>query len=267
MTVDGLTVESSAERLTDDKNQTNNIINAIMPFDTENAVKFDSNYMHGFTSEKRDTNVSDLEPLVDKQIQDIARNSAINIDPKYDRGYRFSKEEVSVEGKQWRAAYLPVWLYSYYQQDNGLLHYVAVNARTKETHGSVPLNKPKLFIVSAIIEAICVFFSFMFLFANYASEDDGSSLYLTLLLGGFIFYGAMYLRYRNQNARHTFELETKRQLDNIVKDDTFVKVEKKLKNKRIQGENGQHTDGNVFGEKATSFVGVAKTVNSITDKF
>ena len=35
----------------------NNIINAIMPFDTENCVKWDSNYLKGFSSEKRDVNI------------------------------------------------------------------------------------------------------------------------------------------------------------------------------------------------------------------
>lgn len=44
-----------------------------MPFDTENCVKFDSNYLRGYTSEKRDMNVKDIEPLATKQIHDISR--------------------------------------------------------------------------------------------------------------------------------------------------------------------------------------------------
>ena len=42
-----------------------------MPFDTENAVKWDANYLHGYTSEKRDTNVTDLKDLVEVQCKDI----------------------------------------------------------------------------------------------------------------------------------------------------------------------------------------------------
>ena len=34
------------------------------------------------------------------------------------------------------------------------LHYVAVNARTKETMGSVPIHMPKLFLVSALLEIL-----------------------------------------------------------------------------------------------------------------
>ena len=38
-----------------------------------------------------------------------------------------------------------------------LLHYVAVNARTKETMGSVPINMTKLWIVSIILEVLGIF--------------------------------------------------------------------------------------------------------------
>ena len=45
--IDDLTVESSKDKLSRDKEKTNNIINSIMPFDTENFVKFDANYIKG----------------------------------------------------------------------------------------------------------------------------------------------------------------------------------------------------------------------------
>ncbi len=38
-----------------------------MPFDTENCVKWDANYIKGYTSEKRDTNVEELKGLVKEQ--------------------------------------------------------------------------------------------------------------------------------------------------------------------------------------------------------
>ena len=73
LTIKGLTVESSSDKLNKKSSEkTNNIINAIMPFDTENAVKWDSNYLHGYTSEKRDTNIDQLRPIVNEQSKDIA---------------------------------------------------------------------------------------------------------------------------------------------------------------------------------------------------
>ena len=154
LTIEGLTVESSADKL-DKKaaNKTNNIINAIMPFDTENSVKWNANYLKGYTSEKRDTNIDQLRPIVDAQSKDIARYAANDTLKQYDRGVRWEEEKMDVKGKQWKAAYLPVWLYSY-QDQNSVLHYVAVNARTKETIGSVPIHMPKLYAISFLVEVI-----------------------------------------------------------------------------------------------------------------
>ena len=156
MYVDDLTIESSSERLDQDtKKNTNNIINAVMPFDTENAVVYDSNYLSGFTSERRDTNIEQINPIVALQAGDIARHSARKLTKFFDRGVRWDEENLDVVGERWVSAYLPVWLYSYHQgKKNGknMLHYVAVNARTGETMGSVPLNQPRLLTMSALVE-------------------------------------------------------------------------------------------------------------------
>lgn len=156
--IDDLTLESSVDKLdrTSSRN-TNNIINSIMPFDIKNAVTYDSNYLRGFTSEKRDVNVNELAPKVHTQIQDIARYQANSTITYYDRGVRWEQEDIDIQGQRWLGAYLPVWLYSYYEKKgtgSERLHYVAVNGRTGETMGSVPLNHGKLFAVAAAIEAV-----------------------------------------------------------------------------------------------------------------
>jgi len=155
--VNDLTVESSSQRTARTSAATNNIINSIMPFDVENAVAYDSNYLAGFTSERRDTNLEELSPLVQAQTQDIARHQAIPTLDFYDRGVRWENEQVTVAGQRWVSAYLPVWLYSYQQvKSNGraVLHYVAVNARTGETMGSVPINQRRLIAASAVAQAV-----------------------------------------------------------------------------------------------------------------
>ena len=56
--IDDLSIEASSDKLDyNAKDKTTNVINAIMPFDTENCVKFNANYMKGYTSEKRDSNI------------------------------------------------------------------------------------------------------------------------------------------------------------------------------------------------------------------
>ena len=230
--IDDLTVESSKDKLSRDKDKTNNIINSIMPFDTENCVKFDANYIKGYTSEKRDTNVSDLKGLVGTQCKDIAKFAVNDSLKTYDRGVRWDNQDVNIKGEQWSSAYLPVWLYSYMEVkgEKKLLHYVAVNARTKETMGSVPIHKPKLFIVSCLVEILGV------MLFSFADDFDWNWIFLA---AGFVYYGIMFARYRNQGARHKYETETKTEVSNLKKKDEFVKHEKGLSNSHMRGANNK----------------------------
>ena len=243
--VDGLTVEASADKLNKRaSDKTNNVINAIMPFDTENSVKWNANYLKGYTSEKRDTNIDALRNVVQTQTKDIARYRANDTLTEYDRGVRWTREDLDVKGKQWRAAYLPVWLYSYHQKNKNLLHYVAVNARTKETMGSVPVNMPKLLGISALVELIGIILwaitSPLALLDFLDIDMDFSWLFAT---AGFVYYAIIYAKYRNKGARHSHEKETKSTLDNMRKKDAFVTKRTGLRNAKMEGANNRSIRG------------------------
>ena len=238
LAINGLTIESNSDRLNnEDKSKTNNVINAIMPFDIENAVKYDSNYMRGYTSEKRNINVDELKELVKVQSKDVARFAANDSLKNYDRGVAWSSEEFNVKGQQWKAAYLPVWLYSYQEVkgDKKVLHYVAVNARTEETMGSVPIHMPKLILMSFLVEV------FGILAMMFTTDDfDGSWLFLTV---GVIFFFIMYGRYRNSGARHTYETETEKEVTNLREVDTYIKRRTGLSNYYMEGANNTNVEG------------------------
>lgn len=238
LAIKGLTIESNSDRLNnEDKSKTNNVINAIMPFDTENAVKYDSNYMRGYTSEKRNVNVDELKELVKVQSKDVARFATNDSLKNYDRGVAWSSEEFNVKGQQWKAAYLPVWLYSYQEVkgDKKVLHYVAVNARTEETMGSVPIHMPKLILMSFLVEVLGIL-AMMFT----ADDFDGSWLFLTV---GVIFFFIMYGRYRNSGARHTYETETEKEVTNLREVDTYIKRRTGLSNYYMEGANNTNVEG------------------------
>jgi hypothetical protein len=150
-TVDDLPIESSRERGNlDSRSNTNNIINTILPFDTKNAVKWNASYLRDCSSEKRDLDVTHLQPRLADQLLSIARAQVEGSVGRYDRGVRWEQEGLDVHGTRWVSMYLPVWLYSYHQPDGrgGMLHYIAVNGRTGETMGSVPVEQWKLILVS-----------------------------------------------------------------------------------------------------------------------
>lgn len=236
LAVNGLTIESSRERL-DKKSasQTNNIINSIMPFDTEHCVKYDSNYLRGYTSEKRDLNVDELKPKVNTQLEDIARHAAIPSLGHYDRGVRWFNEQYSIKGINWNAAYLPVWLYSYLDH-NMVKHFVAVNARTKETMGSIPINKLRLFLASAVVEIMAIVLMIVLL-PFFAGDDDSAFLPCLLLAAGPVYAWYIYSRYRNKGARHWHERETATVLSNEEQYDYARETRTRLSSSRIKGEN------------------------------
>ena len=96
---------------------TNNIINTILPFDTEERREVERvATCAGCTSEKRDLDVAHLQPR--------ARGPAAVDRPRAGRASRWSattaacagsRKRLDVHGTRWVAMYLPVWLYSYHQ--------------------------------------------------------------------------------------------------------------------------------------------------------
>ena len=224
--IDDLAVESSSRRAGASKeNETNNIINAILPFDTENCVKYDSNYLKGFTSEKRDVNKADIQHIVDSQEREAIKFAINDHVKQYDRGVRWDKMNVKKEGEKWMAAYLPVWLYSYVENPGSssqLTHYVAVNARTAETVGSVPLNKERVGLFSVGLGVIVFLLLLLIIFNGGEFSDVAYALIGGLVVGG-LYFSAIYGKYRNTDARHHFESETKINIKNVTKKDDFVK--------------------------------------------
>lgn len=240
MTVEGLTVESSKAKAGRDAALSNNVINSIMPFDTENALMWNPGFLKGYTSEKRDMNVDDLKNIVQAQTDDIGRNCANKTVRKYDRGVRWSECHADIHGQQWLSAYLPVWLFSY-QEAKGAIHYIAVNGRTKETMGSIPIYYPKLVFITGLIEALCFLITF---FATRGNED---MLWIYfILLAGPIYFLAVYSRYRNTDARHDYENVTKRKVANMQKKDEYERHLKGLHHSRISGENENDLKGSIF---------------------
>lgn len=168
-TVDDLTLESSARRGNlDARRNTHNIINTILPFDTKNAVQWNASYLVGYTSERRDRDVQHLMPKLQEQMLAIARAQMQPSVRRYDRGVRWERERMDLQGTRWVAMYLPVWLYAHHQpgkgggSSGGLRHYIAVNGRTGETMGSVPVQQWKLLLaalsIGTVVEALALWF-------------------------------------------------------------------------------------------------------------
>ncbi len=245
ITIDDLTIEASSDKLNQNNLvNTTNVINAVMPFDTENCVKWNANYLRGYASEKRDTNVDTLVEPVKAQALDVARFKVKETMEFYDRGAKWDSENMEIKGTDWKATYLPLWLYSYLQKngEEKLLHYVAVNARTGETMGSVPIYKAKLIAVSTVIEFLSIIFGGFWMFGWFYGDDIGYAG-LAGLAPGIVYYLIVKNKYRNATARHHHESETKCESKNIKKSDKFKESRTRLRSASISGKNSDSVNG------------------------
>ncbi len=236
--VDDLAVETKIDKLNiHDNMTTSNIINTIMPFDTENCVKWDANYVKGYTFEKRDVNISEINDLINNQVTDVIKHSVNDTLTQYNRGVRWKESFMDIKGQQWLTAFLPVWLYSFKDKEN-ITHFIAINGRSKETMGSVPVNFNKLFLKSFLIFILGVLLSFIILL-NYIPFIICTGI-------SIIYFNIKYQKYRNKNKRHRYEKETSVEVDNLVKEDAFVKTIRKVLNSKIQGMNNETITKNEF---------------------
>ena len=71
----------------------------------------------------------------------------------------------------------------------------------------------------------------------------------------------MYARYRNNDKRHNYEKDTKKQVTDVKTIDNFIEHRKRLRNSMIRGANNKK----LYGTKNSSF-SVESLTNSINTK-
>ena len=217
--IDDLTIESNVSDT--DNIRTINIINSIMPYDTENCIKFESNYLIDYICENRNLNIQDLENKMQKQIKDIIGEY---LNRKYNTIIKVKHDEYDINGSQIISVYLPVWIYSYYEKKDSksIIHYIAVNGRTKEIMGSVPINRKRLIIDFILIEYASFIIGLYICYKYAPSFMYMIMIFICLLFPGFSFYYITHEKYRNEFARHKYEKESKLKIINSLYGDSNI---------------------------------------------
>ena len=221
ITINNLMIEACGEKLQyESSTETNNVINAILPFDVENSVAWNANYLKGYNSEKRNINIDEINDYINLQFKDISRHKGNELLSEYDRGTKWEEEKLFIRGQTYKSAYCPIWLYSYQSVNGGkkVLHYVALNARTKKAMGSIPINMKRLLFCSLIIQIIAtiIVMSIVMSIINLflANPDLLSLSYfliiplaicLLILHSGFSYYNYIKKKYSNYEERYYHE--------------------------------------------------------------
>lgn len=78
-----------------------------------------------------------------------------------------------------------------------------------------------------------------------ASDGDWTAIGFLFFFAGFVFYGIMFLRYRNADKRYHHESRTRTQRNNLQARDDFVKSQKGLSNSKLRGANNTEVSGSL----------------------
>lgn len=81
-------------------------------------------------------------------------------------------------------------------------------------------------------------------FFNGTQIQENRDIVWFLLVGGFVYFFAMVKKYRNQDARHTYEFETKNEVTHLDCVDEFLYNEHGVTTGQIAKENSTDLIGN-----------------------
>ncbi len=158
--VDDLIVESNRENADRwSAVQTSNVINAVLPYDVKEAVRFDAAILGAEHSvQRRDLDVAQLERVVAGHVLDLARREVEPSIAQYRGGVRWENEQLRVDGARWTSVLLPVWLYAYrgWSPDGEITSFVAVNGRNGTTAAALPVDRGRVAFASAGAGAVAM---------------------------------------------------------------------------------------------------------------
>lgn len=125
----------------------------VRPFQLNGMKDFNEGYLLGFQAEKRNIEKEELEQGIiqdaEKNARQMVRNSA--------NGYqslRTNHLDARVRSTTWNYTLFPVWILTYRNRGDKVYYY-AMNGQTGKISGQLPLNKKKLWIMSACITFGC----------------------------------------------------------------------------------------------------------------
>ena len=119
------------------------LVEGVLPFETEKMLPFQMGYLSGFQAEKRDMDSQSFTPDAEQEVKNytveqlrssISDYSSINV----------KNSETSIRNAKWQYALLPVWVLTYKDKQKDKIYYFAMNGQTGKIWGKLPVDKGKL---------------------------------------------------------------------------------------------------------------------------
>ncbi len=119
------------------------LIESVLPYETEKQVPFHTGYLSGFMAEKRDMDSDALTPEAEQEVRDYTIQNLTSGLSGY-HSYKIHEKDVRIRNAKWQYALLPVWVLTYKHQGDGKLYYFAMNGQTGKICGKLPVDRTKL---------------------------------------------------------------------------------------------------------------------------
>lgn len=202
----------------------NNIIDKLMPFDLDNVIKYDEEYLNDFHEDN-------LKEIIYRKVKSAARSTCNETLDIYDRGVRWDYENVQITSLRGRIIYLPVWLCSHLEVKGNkkTCRYLAINGRTKKLTTNLPMRFSTLLFICFLAEVTGVLFMFLIPWKY-------NWLFLSF---GFICF--VVLKHQYSNSKELFDCQ-----ENIIKDisnlkqiDNFIRVNNAQTSKQMKDANNR----------------------------
>ncbi len=162
------------------KNMDKKLLNGIRPFDLGKLVKFSSEFLSGFFSEKASVNIdegwSDAKVKIDNDIRDACHQDI----RRYADESQVSNVKTRYEDIKYKLMVLPIWISSYKYKDK--TYQFMVNGQTGKVSGKSPISPFRVAI--AVLVFLLLALVVLFIAASLAgdSEVNEYSRILELLL-------------------------------------------------------------------------------------
>lgn len=249
--IDNLQIEASIDKL-DALNEykTTHVLNAILPYDAENCVRYDANYLRTFSSERRDVSKEQVDALASTQAMDIARYRVLEAITQYDRGVYWKLQRSDDLGERWHTAYFPVWLYSYRSKDvNGQdkIYYIAVNARTLKAAGSVPMSEERIVKQTLKVGLLTALFAIVMSTIGIVTGQFWLAVSFLLLAAGPIYSSHARKKFKEiakrRPKRYAHETETVSVVSNMQEKDMDDRIRHGVEDDEIPHRNDRKVEG------------------------
>lgn len=119
------------------------LVEGVLPFDTDQLEQFQTGYLSGFLAEKRDMEYHGFEADAEQEVKNYTLENLTASITGYD-SLRVQDRNLQIRDAKWEYALLPVWLMTYKHGENGKIYYFAMNGQSGKIYGKLPVDKGKL---------------------------------------------------------------------------------------------------------------------------